>query len=101
MSAFTVSIRWALRDEALSRESAAAVVGPVALAPPLTGSSQVGVEQPAPLLIAPDVTVDSLVADEEPPRPARVPRDLLGAPPAAQQLVNERVVFGSESLVAT
>jgi hypothetical protein len=46
------------------------------------------------------VAVDGLVADGEPPRPAQVPRDLLGAPLAAQQFVYQREVFGREAAIA-
>jgi hypothetical protein len=40
------------------------------------------------------------VADSEPPRPAQVARDLLGAPLPAQQLIYEREVGGGEAAVA-
>src|SRR5215207_9548755 len=89
-----------LRDQALAGESAAAVVSAVALAPPLPGASQVGVERPAPLLIPPDVAVDRLVADREEAGAGEVARDLLGAPLAAQQPVDYGEVFRREALVA-
>ena len=65
-----------LRDHALAGQPPAAVVGTVA--PALAGPAQVGVEQTALTLVAPDVAVDGLVADREQPlggagarRPAR------------------------------
>ncbi len=94
-----LDLRRALRDQALPREPAAAVVGAVALPAPLPRPAQVGVERPALFLISPDVAVDGLVADEEPTGPAEVAGDLFGAPLTAQQLVYQREVFGREAAV--
>src|SRR5215208_5483667 len=93
-------LRWPLRDHPFTRESAAAVVGAVALAAPLPGPAQVRVERPALLLIPPDVAVDRLVANGEQPLPGEVSRDLLGAPLPAEQPVYLREVRGREALVA-
>src|SRR3712207_8484661 len=58
---------------------------PVALPAPFPGPAQVGVKQPTAFLIAPDVAVDGLVADRELACAGEMPRDLLGAPLAAEQ----------------
>jgi hypothetical protein len=95
-----LDLRRPLRDRALSRQSAAAVVGAVALPAPLAGPAQVGIEQTACLFISPDVAVDGLVADREESSPAEVARDLLGAPLPAQQPVDGGEVFRREVAVA-
>jgi len=74
-----------LIDHALAGEPPAALVSPVALAALLHGAAQIPVQQPAMAQVTPDVAVDGLVADREPPARAQVPGDLLGAPAAPQQ----------------
>ena len=89
-----------LGDEPFSGQFSATVVAAVAFPSSLAGTSQVGVESPALLLISPDVTVDRLVADREEAGAAAVTGDLLGAPLPAQQFVDGGEVRGREALVA-
>src|SRR5215218_3675976 len=81
-------LRWPLRDQALARQSAAAIVSAVALPPPLARPAEVGVEESSLLLVSPDVAVGRLVADAEEPDSAQVTRDLLGTPLPAEQLLD-------------
>ena len=92
--------RGSLRDETFSGQSSTTVIAAVALAAPLAGPSQMGVEQPSRLLVSPDVAVDGLVADGELPQTAEMSGDLLGTPLAAQQLVDLGEVLGREAQVA-
>src|SRR5919201_3822174 len=93
-------LRRALRDEALTGEPAAAVVGAVALAPPLAGAPEVRVEQSPFTLVPPDVAVDGLMTDPELPGPPQVAGDLLGAPLPTEQLLDCGEVLGREAAVA-
>jgi hypothetical protein len=70
------------------------------LATLFTERAELSVEQPSGMLVALDVAVDGLVADAQTPETAQMSRDLLGAPLAAQQLVNRSEVVWREAEVA-
>lgn len=67
-------------DHALAGESAAAVVGTVAITPSLARPAEVGVKGDAFFPVAPYVTVYRLVADGELSEAEQAARDLHGAP---------------------
>lgn len=92
--------RGAFADEAFARESPAAVVAAVALAPLLGRSPQMAVQCSALALVLPDPLVDGLVADREFTGLPQVTGDLFGTPPLAQQRLDQAPLAVGEPLVA-
>src|SRR5205085_3494510 len=93
--------RGSLREGALAGQFSAAIVAAVALAASLAGAAQVRVEQPSLALISPDVAVDGLAADPQPPLPGEMSGHLFGAPLPAQQLLDQHQVLGGEPLITS
>ena len=67
-------------DGPLASQSSPGVVGAVSLAPLLGCTPQVSMKGAAPALVVPDVPIDGLMADLEPPVERQSSGDLLGAP---------------------
>lgn len=96
-----VSGERSLADVTFAGEAAATVVGAVALAAFFPGPSQVGVERTAEDPIAPDMPIDSLVADGELSVQSQPTADLLGAEALAQQRFHALEVAAGEALIAS
>ncbi len=75
----------AFTDRTLARKPAAAVVGSVALPPPLVGTAQMAPEIPSGAPVPEHMLIDGLMADAEDSAAVQISGDLLGTPVATQQ----------------
>ena len=90
------NVLWALRDVALSCQSAPAVIGTITLSALLEGTAKVGIKVTAGFPVGPDVQIDSFVTDIYEVLPLQIAGDLLGAPIEPKERLNNGKILGRE-----